>query len=429
MNSAVAVDPLRRVVSAQWCGTRVVLFDPDDDLIADCDEEEVGIDRASSTGNLKSSGEPEIVVTKEETKVVTPHKSPTPASLGEAEASSAAPVLSDNAASKWCHRGSLREEVPPIDELLSWGFDALSYDKEYLVPVVLIIFGQYDLLERFEIDGDVMTACATEIMNMHAECSYHNWYHAVSAMHQAFLLLKIGGADRYIHDDQERLALLLGALIHDLDHTGFNNDFEVKSKSELAQTYAGVSVLENHSISATFNLLSKPEMDIFNNLSDDDRSCVIYFMKEVILATDPAHHSALTKELSDLVQSCRYSQTFESSDPDSRLLLGKVIMHASDISNPVHENFIVAKDWCARVTAEFSYQAEMEKAQGLPVTPFMEGLDTEYKVAKLQIGFFQFMVQPLFKLLGVLLPDTAHLERNGVRNSEQYQKIVDSYEK
>ena len=36
---------------------------------------------------------------------------------------------------------------------------------------------------------------------------------------------------------------MLSAICHDVDHTGHNNDFEIKSKSELALRYHDLSVI------------------------------------------------------------------------------------------------------------------------------------------------------------------------------------------
>jgi hypothetical protein len=48
------------------------------------------------------------------------------------------------------------------------------------------------------------------------------------------------------------------------------------------------------------------------------------------------------------------------------------------------------------VAIEFTKQAEKEQQLKLPVTIYMDGLDSQYKIAKMQIGLFQFMVRPLF---------------------------------
>ena len=43
----------------------------------------------------------------------------------------------------------------------------------------------------------------------------------------------------------EMLASLVGAVSHDVGHTGMNNNFEIAIGSDIAITYNDVSVLEN----------------------------------------------------------------------------------------------------------------------------------------------------------------------------------------
>ena len=64
----------------------------------------------------------------------------------------------------------------------------------------------------------------------------------------------------------------------------------------------------------------------------------------------------------------------------------------------------------------------------MPVTQFMDGLDSKYKIAKLQIGFFNFMVKPLFHTIGVLFPNLTMLEEWGENNSTEYQAVIDAHD-
>ncbi len=60
--------------------------------------------------------------------------------------------------------------------------------------------------------------------------------------------------------------------VHDFDHRGFNNAFEVNSKSELAIRYNDASVLENHHVAATFAIMRQEDCNIFSNCSDEVRA-------------------------------------------------------------------------------------------------------------------------------------------------------------
>mmetsp|Transcript_32654 Transcript_32654/g.68681 ORF Transcript_32654/g.68681 Transcript_32654/m.68681 type:complete len:342 (-) Transcript_32654:45-1070(-) len=283
-------------------------------------------------------------------------------------------------------------------------------------------------------------------------CAYHNWYHAVSCAHVSFLFLTLGGADAFLYP-VEIFCMIMGALIHDLDHPGTNNDFEVKRITDLAKLYENDAVLERHSISMGLGLCrNNPDLDWLKSFDEKDREYVKHFISEIILGTDPARHGGVVKEALAFVekgpqdyQSKSTSEAsskpdtktssssspmtyFNQNDPQHRLFIGRLTLHCADIFNPVNSSFEVASDWAIRVTTEFTRQANKEKQLQLPITTFMDGLDSEYKIAKLQIGFFNFMVKPLFNTVGILFANLKMLEVWGENNCVEYQAVIDAYD-
>ena len=59
-------------------------------------------------------------------------------------------------------------------------------------------------------------------------------------------VVKSKGADRLT-----LLASYIAALVHDYEHSGFNNDFLIKTSHDLAVTYNLQSPLENHHLAAS----------------------------------------------------------------------------------------------------------------------------------------------------------------------------------
>lgn len=226
----------------------------------------------------------------------------------------------------------------------------------------------------------------------------------------------------------ELFAIIMGALIHDLDHPGTNNDFEIKRSTSLAKLYGNDSVLERHSINMGLNLCAEnPELDWLKSFADEkDREYVKQFIAESVLTTDPARHGAVVKEALAFVE--KGAPYFDQNDEQHRQFIGKLLLHSADIFNPLHSSFEVASDWAIRVTAEFSRQAEKEKELQLPVTTFMDGLDSQLHICKLQIGFFEWMVKPLYHTIGILFPNLEKLEEWGERNSAGYQAMIDEHE-
>ena len=56
--------------------------------------------------------------------------------------------------------------------------------------------------------------------------------------------------------DLDKFSMLIGAICHDLKHTGQNNIFHINTRSKIAMKYNDISVLENFHIAQTFKLLS-----------------------------------------------------------------------------------------------------------------------------------------------------------------------------
>ena len=55
---------------------------------------------------------------------------------------------------------------------------------------------------------------------------------------------------------------------------------------------------------------------------------------------------------------------------------------------------------------EFDLQSKKEAELGLPVTPFMSGLDDELKIQQLQFGFVSNIVLPLWASVAACFPNT-----------------------
>jgi hypothetical protein len=354
-----------------------------------------------------------------------------------------------------------------MDEIRDWSFDVLLFEDTVLIEVFVKILEYYNFLEKFQLDRKTLERYCGEVMARHHKdcyyqqidiekngatdesskpeilCEYHNWYHAVSSAHVSFLFLTLGGADAYLNPI-EQFCIIMGALIHDLDHPGTNNDFEVKRSTSLAKLYDNDSVLERHAINIGLTMcLENPHLDWLKSFQDEkDREYVKKYISECVLATDPARHASIVKEALAIVQKGPqdYESTstsdalksssmtyFNKNDPQHRLLIGRLILHSVDISNPVHSSFEVASDWAIRVVTEFDKQAKREKELQLPVTSFMDGLDSQVSIATTQIAFFEWMVKPLFNTVGILFPSLKMLEDWGEMNCDEYQKVIDAH--
>ena len=351
----------------------------------------------------------------------------------------------------WLRQLDLRSDVPDMDEIRNWSFDVLVFEDTVLIEVFIKMLEYYNFLEKFQLDRKTLERYCGEVMARHHKdgyyqkydieknsvteeckpevlCEYHSWYHAVACAHVSFLFLSLGGADGHL-DPIEQFCIIMGALIHDLDHPGTNNDFEVKRNTSLAKLYDNDAVLERHSINVGLNMcLENPDLDWWKSFQDEkDREYMKKYISESILATDPAKHASIVKEALSFVE--KGPPYFNKNDPQHRIFIGRLILHSADITNPLHSSFEVASDWAIRVVTEFDKQAKREKELQLPVTSFMDGLDNQVSIAKTQIGFYQFMLKPLFNTVGIFFPALKMLEDWGEMNCVEYQKVIDDHDK
>lgn len=77
------------------------------------------------------------------------------------------------------------------------------------------------------------------------------------------------------------------------------------------------------------------------------------------------------------------------------------LLHSADISNPAKPQSL-AVPWAKRALGEFFAQGDKEKELALPVSPLCDKETT--KTADSSIGFLQFVVRPLYVLLGDIIP-------------------------
>ncbi len=63
------------------------------------------------------------------------------------------------------------------------------------------------------------------------------------------------------------LSLIISALSHDLDHDGYNNQYQINASTPLAMIYNDQSPLEMYHCAVAFTILNKPKSNIIASLS------------------------------------------------------------------------------------------------------------------------------------------------------------------
>jgi hypothetical protein len=85
-------------------------------------------------------------------------------------------------------------------------------------------------------------------------------------------------------------ALLVAVAVHDYEHPGTNNNYQILSRNHYALQYNDQSVLEMHHLSAAFQVLIQEQFNIFSNQSIESYRTIRQQIIDCVLATDMGHH-------------------------------------------------------------------------------------------------------------------------------------------
>lgn len=259
----------------------------------------------------------------------------------------------------------------------------------------------------------------------HARREYHTFTHAMDVMVTTHAFLQAGAA---VHlSDNEQAALILAALAHDVLHLGVKNSFLVQAKHPLADQFPHQNLQEKRSAEHCLALLDKH--GILSPKEGDDNATrqaladARSLAEQVILWTDMSRHGDLMKETAGratplaavLARAREAADSPEDNasrgataadlaagvraiprDRDTRIIFAAFLLHCADVSNPT-KDWNQCERWTGLVMNEFFSQGDLEKELGLEVSMLCDR--ETVTIPKSQIGFGNFVIRDLFKLL------------------------------
>jgi hypothetical protein len=312
-----------------------------------------------------------------------------------------------------------REHVFPVMEnmsnaIVSWSFDVFDHSEDELLALAKQMFSHFDFFELFSIEPEVLEKFLIAVRKHYNRNPYHNWRHAFDVAQASFcFLVQFHGRDSLT--DLDILSLLVASLCHDLAHPGVNNDFMIKTASDISILYNDQSVLENLHCCLLFKMTnSHPEINIFASLTNQDFKYVRRAIVGCILATDLAMHSSYVSQLSAKVDS---GANWNKDREAERLLLLKCIIKMADIGNVARKWDGPGFKWGCCISEEFFCQGDLEKAMGIDVANFNDRTATS--LHKNTIGFIDFIVAPFFTKLGMLHPEFDEIVVNLLRSNRE----------
>eukprot|EP01135_Chromosphaera_perkinsii_P007212 Nk52_evm20s745 gene=Nk52_evmTU20s745 len=316
-------------------------------------------------------------------------------------------------------KSTLFASVPEYHKSINtWDIDVLALPKETIFKYSAFIFNELGLNNEFGIEESTLYSFLVKVDAGYNSPPYHNFHHGFSVLHGCYMLLKSGCMHKL--DFLDILALYIASLTHDIGHDGVNNNYHIVSQSPLAIQYNDISVLENFHASQCFKILSEEDSDILKNLDSKSRADVKKTIITAILSTDMAKHFDF------MIQLQRIS-SFENFEKEDSQTLVDTLVHSADLANPCFEPQY-SRQWAVLVSQEFQNQYKLEQERGLEPTEFMNVKD-ELELAKMNINFIDYIVNPLWTKLAELLPSISDRVQRMEENRACWVSIKETWER
>eukprot|EP01031_Cornospumella_fuschlensis_P034320 gene34320-41535_t len=311
----------------------------------------------------------------------------------------------DEISSQWNHPNN------PEYDYNSWDFNIWNLDHQQLFTLSFLIIKENNFHSTFGIRTDTWFNFMCEVQGLMGtiENPYHNFHHIMDVFQSCHVFIKDFHAKLWLTDIQ-LFCMLIACLVHDLEHPGTNNLYQVNAGTMLALRYNDIAVLENHHCSRAFEVINTHECNIFASMTLDQRKACRKYIIAMVLATDMTVHFSLKEELDQCVARLHALQQAADAGSSSgpikieekdALSIMKAIVHTADISNPA-KTWSLSKRWSDKVVEEFFAQGDREKKESLPVSMNCDRLTTNQD--ELSINFTDFIVAPFYFSITKLLP-------------------------
>ncbi|KAI4477544.1 hypothetical protein M0804_012661 [Polistes exclamans] len=304
----------------------------------------------------------------------------------------------------------MKVEDEAVFELLNWKiednitdfsefhFSPRDIPYEDMSCYMIKIFNDLSFIQYFKIKMNTLARFILYVKKAYRHAPYHNWVHAFSVAHFAYLLIRNLNLikENYLTYLQA-FVFLVSCLCHDIDHRGTNNAFQTTSETVLASLYSSEgSVMERHHFAQTMCILNTEGCNIFEHFTSQEYREALGFLKNNILATDLASHLRDIKKQSEMIKT-----GYKNQDPKNQKLLSGMLMTCCDLSDQT-KNWTITKKAAELIYEEFFSQGDLERSMGKTPIEMMDR--NKAFIPDLQVQFITDIVVPVFTNLAMLFP-------------------------
>jgi class 3 adenylate cyclase len=293
----------------------------------------------------------------------------------------------------------------PLDEVVEvLNLPETSWDRQLLQHISSAVTLDDIVLQQLT---DFVTAIATKYQNN----SFHNFEHASHVVMSTKFLLNqmdkqsnVENTNRLTLDPLVRLAIVFGALVHDVDHLGVPNSQLTKEQTALAVLYKDRCVAEQNSFDVAWKTFMQPQFVDLRRcifVDDNDQFQFRQVMLNIVMATDifDVELKALRQVRWDKVftapideQSSNQEQQMDSVDEHNwkATICIEHLIQASDVIHTM-QHWTVYQKWNRKLFVEMNTAFEQGRLEKNPCTNWYEG----------ELWFFDNYIIPLAKKLKI----------------------------
>ncbi|XP_029940500.1 rod cGMP-specific 3',5'-cyclic phosphodiesterase subunit beta [Salarias fasciatus] len=328
----------------------------------------------------------------------------------------------------------LKKDLPPMIkkfEIYQFHFSDFNCTEMELVKCGIQMYYEVGVVRKFQVPQEVLVRFMYSVSKGYRRITYHNWRHGFNVGQTMFTLLTTGMLKRY-YTDLEVMAMITAGFLHDIDHRGTNNLYQVKSGNPLAKLH-GSSILERHHLEFGKFLLGDESLNIYQNLNRRQVDHVIHLMDIAIIATDLALYfkkRTMFQKIVDLSHTYEDEKKwveFMSLETTRKEIVMAMMMTACDLS-AITKPWEVQSKVALSVAAEFWEQGDLERTvlEQQPI-PMMDR-NKAAELPKLQCGFIDFVCTFVYKEFSRFHPQIQPMLDGILNNRKEWNAKKEEYE-
>ncbi|XP_041815567.1 rod cGMP-specific 3',5'-cyclic phosphodiesterase subunit beta [Chelmon rostratus] len=328
----------------------------------------------------------------------------------------------------------LKKDLPPLIkkfEIYEFRFSDFNCTEMDLVRCGIQMYYEVGVVKKFQVPQEVLVRFMYSVSKGYRRITYHNWRHGFNVGQTMFTLLTTGMLKRY-YTDLEVMAMITAGFLHDIDHRGTNNLYQVKSGNPLAKLH-GSSILERHHLEFGKFLLADESLNIYQNLHRRQVDHVIHLMDIAIIATDLALYfkkRTMFQKIVDLSHTYEDEKKwvdFMSLETTRKEIVMAMMMTACDLS-AITKPWEVQSKVALSVAAEFWEQGDLERTvlEQQPI-PMMDR-NKAAELPKLQCGFIDFVCTFVYKEFSRFHPQIQPMLDGILNNRKEWNAKKEEYE-